>query len=88
MINRDELNKLLSGIQTIQLSRIQKITEASKLVDNIRIEFDSNDNDNYIEYLIRHEKYYRDTLTKLDHEFAELEKELWEELLHINKEEE
>ena len=88
MINRDKLNKRLSNIQMIQLYRIQKITEASKLVDNIRIEFDSNDDDKYIEYLIRHEKYYRDTLTKLDHEFAELEKELWEELLHINKEKE
>lgn len=84
MIDREKLNHLLAQIQIILLERIRKLAEASELVDNIKLEVESAA-DEYLMYLIRHELMYRKTLNDLEMQFDEMERDLWNQALHIDQ---
>ena len=84
MIDREKLNHLLTQTQIILLERIRKLAEASELVDNIKLEVESAA-DEYLMCLIRHELMYRKTLNDLEMHFDEIERDLWNQVLHIDQ---
>ena len=84
MIDREKLNHLLTQTQIILLERIRKLAEASELVDNIKLEVESAA-DEYLMSLIRHELMYRKTLNDLEMQFDEVERDLWNQVLHIDQ---
>lgn len=84
MIDREKLNHLLTQTQIILLERIRKLAEASELVDNIKLEVESAA-DEYLMSLIRHELMYRKTLNDLEMQFDEMERDLWNQVLHIDQ---
>ena len=84
MIDREKLNHLLTQTQIILLERIRKLAEASELVDGIKLEVESAA-DEYLMNLIRHELMYRKTLNDLEMQFDEVERDLWNQVLHIDQ---
>ena len=84
MINKNELKTLLDQIRIVTLARIQKLSEAAGLLDNINMEIDSNVDDAYLKELIKIKYYYKKTLDDLDNDWRKDDQQCWDRLFHID----
>lgn len=87
MIDRDKLNELLTNTQIVLLHRIQKLSEAVKLVDGLKLSLDAN-SDDYLKYYIGTQLQYRKILNDQEMEWDEMERDLWDKMLKIDQPEE
>lgn len=84
MIDRNELKNLLDLTQLTLLRRITKLTEASQLIDKLRLELDGND-DEFIKVFIVTQLRYRKVLNDQEMEWDEIERDLWNKMMHIDQ---
>lgn len=87
MIDRDKLNELLTNTQIVLLHRIQKLSEAVKLVDGLKLSLDAN-SDDYLKCYIGTQLQYRKILNDQEMEWDEMERDLWDKMLKIDQPEE
>lgn len=87
MIDKNELNTLLDRARITILARIQKLSEAAKLIDDIGLDIYGRDtiNETSLMALIKLEYAYRQTLKERDDEWAEYEEKIWARLLSIDE---
>lgn len=87
MIDKNELNTLLNHARIIMLARIQRLSEAAGLIDEIEQEIYGRDTIDEIRLmaLIKPEYYYRQKLKDLDGLLARNEEKIWARLLCIDK---
>lgn len=84
MIDRNELKNLLDLTQLTLLRRITKLTEASQLIDKLRLELDGND-DEFIKVFIVTQLRYRKVLNDQEMDWDEIERDLWNKMIHIDQ---
>lgn len=87
MIDKSELNALLNKARIIMLARIQKLSEAAELIDEIAMEIYGRDtiDEIYLIPFITSEYYFRQSLKELEDEMAEDEEKIWTRLLCIDE---
>lgn len=85
MIDRKNLEKLITSTQIVLLERVRKLGEAAKLLDDIKLAaIDEMNDDNCLNHCIATKVRYRATLAQLDKEWDEIERDLWDKMLHID----
>lgn len=85
MIDRKNLEKLITSTQIVLLERVRKLGEAAKLLDDIKLAaIDESNGDDSLNHFIATQIRYRTTLAQLDKEWDEIERDLWDKMLHID----
>lgn len=85
MIDRKNLEKLITSTQIVLLERVRKLGEAAKLLDDIKLAaIDELNGDDLLNRFIATQIRYRTTLAQLDKEWDEIERDLWDKMLHID----
>lgn len=85
MIDRKNLEKLITSTQIVLLERVRKLGEAAKLLDDIKLAaIDELNGDDSLNHFIATQIHYRTALAQLDKEWDEIERDLWDKMLHID----
>lgn len=91
MIDIKELEKILTSTKIVLLERIRKLSQASELVSDIekeifgRGDLNGTSDKEYLKVFIAHQAKYREVLEDYDKRLDEVERDLWNQMLHIDR---
>lgn len=87
MIDRNELNEMLTATQMVILRRIKRLSDAAGLVDDIKLALGNDSNsDAYLMCMIQNHSQIRKSLNAIEMDLDADERDLWNKMLHIDQE--